>query len=104
MQIRSWRTQGGVKPPHSKVPSAQSFSRQGDSVDWGCRKSEFLQARVAREAEVTAPGRKKFAESISPLKSQRIIALCLMFFLGGNVFASLLFYFFTVRIFRLTSP
>jgi len=27
----SRRTQGGVKPPHSKVPSAQSFSRQGTS-------------------------------------------------------------------------
>jgi len=28
MQIPSWRTQGGVKPPHSKVPSAQAFSEQ----------------------------------------------------------------------------
>jgi len=27
IHIPSWRTQGGVKPPHSKVPSAQAFSK-----------------------------------------------------------------------------
>jgi len=34
MQIPSWQTQGGVKPPHSKVPSTHSFSKQTARV--GC--------------------------------------------------------------------